>query len=475
MSTDTEDLVVSDEVADAAPRRHRSLGYVSMAAAAVPALLIIVLVVHYWTNIPSWDDWDFFSIISANQHGTLSFGDFWAQHNEHRILFPNLVMFALAEASGWDTRWEMAFSLLVALVTFGLLAQMLRRGLRSGWLLWVAVPLASLVTFSPVQFENWLWGWQIEWFMMVLGVVGALCALSIWKSTRSWKPMVVAMAAATLATYSLGSGMLVWVACLPVLLVDRRLRRWTPVWVVLGAVEIALYFTDYQKVSNQDSITTILRHPKAFGHYMSIYLARPMVPGFSPRHSELVAGFLLLVLAAAFGYLALRRRADLVVALPWFCLAGYTVLAGTITASSRLVFGLPQAASSRYTAISNLFVVSTIAVLCIVLSGTWRRVLHGGWWRRGAAVGDTAGGGIMARSVPILSAVAIVLTGVLVLVNYQPSLRDFRQDGLARKQALACARHATGPDDPCLGMLYPDKKAVWERIQYLHSIHWAGL
>jgi hypothetical protein len=466
MTTDTDLVAASDSSAEVAPRRRSALRYVSVAAAAAPALLIIALVVHYWTNVPFWDEWDLVTIISAYHHGTLGFADFYAQHNEHRILIPNLVMFVLVQASGWDTRWEMAFSLLVALVTFGLLALMLRRGLRTGWVLAVAVPLVSLVLFSPIQSENWMWGMQIAWFMMVLGVVGALCVLSIWKTPRSWKPMVVAVAAATLATYSLGSGMLVWVACLPVLLVDRRLRRWTPVWVVLGAVEIALYFTGYHTLSNQDDMAAIVRHPVAFGHYMSIYLARPLVPGFSPHKSELVTGGLLLVLVAAFGYLAVRRRADLVVALPWFCLAGYTVLAGTITASSRLVFGIEQAVASRYTAMSNLFIVSTIAVVCIVLGGAWRG--------REAPARDGGGGRIAARSVPVLSAVVLVLIGAMALTNYWPGFKHLRQEGLARKEALACAQHAAGPDDPCLVKLYPDTKVAWDRVQYLRSIHMGG-
>jgi hypothetical protein len=302
--------------------------------------------------------------------------------------------------------------------------------------------------------------------MVVLGVVGALCALSIWKSPRSWKPMAVAIAAATLATFSLGSGMLVWVACLPLLLVDRRLRRWTPIWVALGAVEISLYFTDYQRLSNQDDIAAVLRHPVAFGCYLSIYLARPLLPGPSPHKSELVTGWLLLVLAAAFGYLALRRRADLAIALPWFCLAGYTVLAGTVTASSRLVFGIQQAAASRYTAISNLFVVSTVAVLCIVA---------GGWRRREAPAGDGGGGRIAARSVPGLSAVVLVLIGALALANYWPGFTHLRQDGLERKEVLACALRAAGPEDPCLAELYPDTRVAWDRVQYLRSIHMGGL
>src|SRR5258708_38430482 len=133
MTTDTELVAPSDSGAEVVSRRRSTLRYVGVAAAAAPALLIIALVVRYWANVPFWDEWELVPIISAYHHGTLSFADFYAQHNEHRILIPNLVRFGLAQASGWDTRWEMTFSLLVAVVTFGLLALMLRRGLRSGW------------------------------------------------------------------------------------------------------------------------------------------------------------------------------------------------------------------------------------------------------------------------------------------------------------------------------------------------------
>jgi hypothetical protein len=173
---------------------------------------------------------------------------------------------------------------------------------------------------------------------------------------------------------------------------------------------------------------------------------------------------LLLVLVAAFGYLLVRRRADLVVALPWFCLAGYTVLAGAITASSRLTFGVSQAASSRYTAITNLFIVSTIAVVCIVLAGTRRRE---------APASDGDGSRTTPRWVPVAAAVVLVLIGSLALANYWPGYKHLRKYGLERREARVCAVHATGPD-ACLSKLYPNTQAAWDGIQYLRSIHLGG-
>src|ERR1700730_10878065 len=132
---------------------------------ALPFLLVAALVFRYAVNVPYWDEWEFASILQAYRNGTLGIGDFWAQHNEHRIFFPNLAMFGLAMLSHWDTRVLMAFSLLVAAASFGLLFGLLRRTIRGLWPLALTAALVSLVFFSPVQWENWLWGWQIEWFM----------------------------------------------------------------------------------------------------------------------------------------------------------------------------------------------------------------------------------------------------------------------------------------------------------------------
>ena len=127
---------------------HASKSLFTMCAAmiAAPFILVVALVIRYGVNVPFWDQWEFVRIIQGYHDGTLAFSDFFAQHNEHRILFPNLVMFGLAWYSHWDTGYERAFSLVVAATSFGFLFAMLQRTIGGRWAVCGTALLASVVS-----------------------------------------------------------------------------------------------------------------------------------------------------------------------------------------------------------------------------------------------------------------------------------------------------------------------------------------
>ena len=84
----------------------------------VIALLTVIPMAHvagiigvYGVDVPYWDQWRLVPLLAALDDGTMRVSDLWAIHNEHRVLFPRLVMLGLAQLSGWNTRWEMAASL----------------------------------------------------------------------------------------------------------------------------------------------------------------------------------------------------------------------------------------------------------------------------------------------------------------------------------------------------------------------------
>src|SRR5436189_3578557 len=74
----------------------RSLSLASLLLIAAPPLLIGLLIFRDGVDVPFWDQWDgtapLFEKMAA---GTLRFADFFAQHNEHRLLFPRLIFFGL--------------------------------------------------------------------------------------------------------------------------------------------------------------------------------------------------------------------------------------------------------------------------------------------------------------------------------------------------------------------------------------------
>src|SRR4051812_3095927 len=95
-------------------KRAISLRLAGWAAWAVlllaPLAYLLRLTARYGIKYPFWDEWDFVSIIHKYNAHTLKIADLWAQHNEHRIFFPNIIMLTLATHTHWNVRYELMTS-----------------------------------------------------------------------------------------------------------------------------------------------------------------------------------------------------------------------------------------------------------------------------------------------------------------------------------------------------------------------------
>ena len=75
-----------------------------------PAIITLSLVARYGVDIPYADEWTFAPLfVKAHTH-TLTFSDFFEQHNEHRYVFPKLLLIAFAYLAHGNVRVEMMFS-----------------------------------------------------------------------------------------------------------------------------------------------------------------------------------------------------------------------------------------------------------------------------------------------------------------------------------------------------------------------------
>lgn len=470
-------------------------------AVAAPFVYLVQAVVRRWVNVPFNDDWDFYWIVKAQHDGRLDFGVFYAQHNEHRILWPNLVMFGLASISNWDIRVQLAFSLFVAALTFVLLALMIRhtmtgpdgtgreRGLR--WWQFTAMFLTSVIVFAPTAVQNWLWGWQIEWFMSVAGIVLAVWALGSWRTAQPWKQVLVAVLGATLATFSLGGGLLVWVVGLPLFAFARRLWRWSLVWVAAAAIEIKLYYTDYFDMGGESPLHVILTQPVGLARYGAVYLTRVLMGPFDQHRSNVLALGLVLLLMVSVGYVLLRHRSQFVTLVPWLCIGLVATGSAVVTGAARLVYGYHQAFSSRYTTISLLFVVAILVISTKAAQLAWTPAPSD---QADAPEPDAdaepapAGAGVavaVATAVPVKARPSVVtrtaqvvpalgiLTMMLAYAQCHGAVMQ-DMDGFSSYQHRAqdCARTASSPADGCLLLLYPVQDMAWERLEFMRSIGW---
>lgn len=414
-----------------------------------PLAVLTALAALFAVNVPVLDQWELVELFRKYHEGTVGFADFFAQHNEHRLFFPRLVMFGLAIASNWNVTWEMAASIVLAATSFVFLYRILAQTLGRAAIRWVAAVIISLIWFSPIQFENWLWGWQLQWYLNTAGLVIAIWALSAWKAAPLWRIAIAALAA-TLATYSLGSGFLVWLVCLPLLWCSRPLRRFVWVWIVCAAMAIGIHYIGYQDPPNSPARSLALRNPLGFLQYVAIYLTHPLSPLLpattiiAPLYAaSLIAGLL-------YVYKHIKEHFATLL-LPWGVLGAYACLAAVSTAITRLGLGVGQAYASRYTTIAGLLLIAFVVVLCALAEYRPQK-----------------------RAARMVWAALAAIT-VLVVLNFAKGTIQMQQHGSYLQKLHICAKQARSAQDPCLVGLYPAPTVVWDRLQYIRSVHWGGL
>ncbi len=151
------------------------LGILTVAGFAVPALAYFAFVHHYALNVPVNDQWSDVLLVEKAFSGHLSLGDLWAQHNENRILVPNLIVLLLAYTTHLDIITEDYLSAVLLAGSVFLIVRTHRRRSPATPLIWYC-PVAILM-FSWAQYENTLWGFQLAWYVVLICLAGTLAVL----------------------------------------------------------------------------------------------------------------------------------------------------------------------------------------------------------------------------------------------------------------------------------------------------------
>lgn len=487
----------------------------------VPPLYVVALLMQYAVNAPFMDDWELVPQFEKLRNGTLTASDLWSQHNEHRLLFPRLIMIGMAPLTSWNTIAENYVSLGLAACSTVLLVIMLwqtaadRLGRR---LTLVLIGLVVWMMMSPVQVENWLWGWQLQWFLSILGVVATVWSISNWPERwPSWIRLWAAGFAAIVATYSLANGMFVWLVGLAMLLVRREPWVRSVGWTVGAIATIGSYYIGYVSPAHHPSKTLFLEHPKEFVKYVFVYLGRPY--GTDLRMTLVLGGVLVALFLAASAYLLLRHRDLAYDLVGWWGLAMYGAIGAVTTAIGRVGFGVVQGFASRYSTVSTLFVIATMVLVVQALkayfadtdqqesppTAIWFLVapIAGFAMLEYIRSGLTPAGisTLLALFFVVLAALVIlpslavgrrlrwlepvsgyrIITGLflagaalLVLNNYVDGTKQFRERHKTFVAIAECVDEAQDRNDPCLTLAYPDADIVWPRVQYLRKIHWGG-
>ncbi|HET7060327.1 MAG TPA: hypothetical protein VFH99_03380 [Candidatus Saccharimonadales bacterium] len=424
---------------------------------AVIALFTLVLIVHYGVNTPFYDQWEMVPLFQKIDHHTLGFADLWRQHNEHRIFFPLLAALISAYITHWQTSAEVLIGFICAVATATLLFRLVKKTI----LRWTTLAGALIAAwfFSPVQWGNWLWGWQLEWFMCVLFVVATIFLLfkfvdPVQKRYRK-ELFAGALATAFLATFSLASGVFAWLIGIFLLAFGKQPKKPVIIWTAAGILTTALYYYHYAQTEtpNGPATTVLVHHVFLFVEFFVAFIGS--IAGANNGNiqtADLVGAMLLLAVVPLLWVVWTRRDKNLRLCLPWLAIILYGLLCALSTAFGRLGYGIGFALSSRYTTLSLLYIIGLIGLTFTLLINTER----------------------ISRSTKHMIIGLVVLFNVPILISsYVIGVQGFQSQSALFKEIKSCT-HAQDPTDSCLQLTYPNPQVVRPRLEYVKAKGLAG-
>ncbi|MDQ2100207.1 MAG: hypothetical protein QQW96_21475 [Tychonema bourrellyi B0820] len=329
----------------------------------IPVVLLIGFVANFSVNVPIDDEWRLAGLFDKIATGNVSFNDFWALHSNHRIIFPKIIIAMLAFVSRWNINYPLCLSIALAVITFVATYKLSSMQVKNvGDDLWhLANILTCILLCSLVQHENWLWGFQLAWFLVNLCFVSAVYCLSLQKRLLPSIKILIATGFCFIASFSLAQGLLSWLAAIPAVVALEgnvaQKRKRLIVWMLLFVATCAIYSIDYHP-SRKTSIILLLNKPLLVIDYFLSLLGSPIVR--SPVISALVG----LAIFATFLFLAFhfgRKMNEHHEAIPWLSIGLFAVLSALFITAGRAQFGAIQAIeSSRYTTNSILLLIALV-------------------------------------------------------------------------------------------------------------------
>jgi hypothetical protein len=405
------------------------------------------MVIHSWSAIPYWDQWDNLIFSSAEVFSSW----LYEQHNEHRILFPRLIFaidtFAFAATNKFDLFCNLTIILgLAALIITLAHRHTSRRVSDAMWL--TGIVLALL--FSAMQYENFGWGFQVQFLGVELAATGSFAFLVLCQ--EGWVSLAAAIVCEAIALYTFSGGVLALLLSIPLAFWARRPSREIAVLAIAAAALLASYLYGYvTPPQHSDPLRTLLEPGVALfvmteiGNPPSQLLGGILRP--YRHHTAVAFGACGILLSMAAGLNLLRRGRKVArIQLVFLSIAVFGVGFALLTALGRLKFGPEQALSSRYTS-PMLLLWSSLAML--VVTAVWSR--H-----------------------PSLRLV-VMAVGLLCLFGVAREQRAFAKtwwDWSLQRREATTALLAEVDDPIALGHVYPDPQRVIEpavrmKVQHL--------
>jgi len=420
-------------------------------ALLVPLALASLMVTNLWVAAPHWDQWDYEGVTLARFYDhSFSVADVFAQHNESRLALPRLLTLLYAPLTGWDVRYEVALTILCAvLLAIGLNVLALRDYHLSLRQRLCCVVVADIAVLSCAQWEVFLFGayyfiiptLAVVWILVIRQTSG-----SHTKKTCAW--IILSLA----ATFSYANGVLVWLFGAGAILApeprahEKKRKLWALAgYCSVGLITILAYFGSYTRPSGHPSIVGAVLDPlRVLQHYL-VWIGAPLGAGALERSLAIGAvQFLSFLIVVGYVIAKLRSGAMSSSSFAWLLIATFVLTTGLAVSLGRSGFGIEQALASRY----ETFSTALLPVMCPLVLLCGNLVLR--------RLRDE-------NRVYCMVALSFIAGGCFVLfaLNTTHAWVDARNYGdVRRRAALAVEFVSVMPDNPQLTLSYPAPEKI---------------
>lgn len=349
------------------------------AALCLPFAVYLVYVWHYGVNTLYADDWSLLGAVRASFDGNLTFSTLWVQHNESRVLFPNLIAIADAHLLHLNMKAIMWLSAIMTMTSVGALTRWVWK--RSTGPQWTGLIIPTLL-LSPCQYQNMLWANQVAWAIVAACLIVVL--LSLDRAPRINLAFGLAVCAAGVASYSQFPGLLLWpagLAQIAVIHTSSTRRRLLAAWILAAILTSGIYLLGFNLHDLGGPSRPAHVGPISFIKFLLVLLGSVVPAGNANATNTylILAGIGVLVaslLCTSLIIFFLKRRSldsdNTRISAVALGLVVFSALAILTDAGARASFGVSQATQSRYTLFS-LFLVVAIYLLLVTQHSTQTR------------------------------------------------------------------------------------------------------
>lgn len=282
----------------------------------------------------------------------------WAQHNEHRILLARSLFWLDYNFFGGTTQFLIVVNYLLALTGLLVFRKFLRDMAdtpRPDAAEWIVTFVMTAWLFQWMQDDNFRWAFQSQFFLAQLLPLGGLYLLARAVPTRGFStPFLGACALGIGSACAMANGIIALPLLTVYALLTRQGRARIAVLAALAALMLYLYFHDYVAPAHHGSLRQALaENPLGLIHYVLLYVGSPFNflfgEGNLGRLAATFAGLFLVIGSLLVAWRVVPRRDKLPIQLALLTFILYVGGTALGTAGGRLIFGVEQALTSRYT------------------------------------------------------------------------------------------------------------------------------